>query len=262
MTVRAEQTFLPQFPEIQPTIMTAPTPTFTVERLTFNTLTELPHSWQAADYRALLGQLNFDNPEALPEAELKEMTQMALTDQEPREAAVAVLTYLFPEELTAGQIENLAHQILTERLWEENPELPLHRGFYQATQLLHEAFNGTFPSVKAVEFQVKCTAENAADLAVFGTDASDRATAAAPLLRLLAVGLPDNALLNRLYSDHLAGDKFAEAASIIWELRATEKTAESITFDVVSSAYWLEDFKYADTYPAPTHAEAAGEEAE
>ena len=242
--------------------MTAPTPTFTVERLTFATLTELPHSWQAADYRALLGQLNFDNSDALPEAELKEMCQMALTDLEPREAAVAVLTYLFPEELTAGQIENLAHQILTERLWEENPELPLHRGFYQATQLLYEAFNGTFPSVKAVEFQVKCTAANAADLTVFGADASDRATAAAPLLRLLAAGLPDNALLNRLFSDHLAGEKFAEAATILWELRAVAKTADSVTFDVVSSAYWLEDFKYADTYSAPTHADAPGEEAE
>ena len=242
--------------------MTAPTPTFTVERLNFATLTELPHSWQPADYRALLGQLNFDNAEALPEAELKEMCQMALTDLEPREAAEAVLTYLFPEELTAGQVDNLAFQILTERLWEENPELPLHRRFYQATQLLHEAFNGTFPSVKAVEFQVKCTAAGPDDLAVFGADAGDRATAAAPLLRLLAVGLPDNALLNRLFSSHLAGEKFTEAASILWELRATEKTAESITFNVVSSAYWLEEFKYADTYPAPTHADAPGEEAE
>ncbi len=242
--------------------MTASTPTFTVERLSFATLTELPHSWQAADYRALLAQLNFDNPNALPEAELKEMCQMGLTDLEPRSAAVAVLTYLFPEELTVGQVENLAHQMLTERLWEENPDLPLHRGFYQATQLLHEAFNGTFPSVEAVEFQVKCTAVSAADLAVFGPDAGERATAAAPLLRLLAVGLPDNALLNRLYSDRLADDKFAEAASILWELRAVEKTAESITFDVVSSAYWLEDFQDADTYTAPTHADASGEEAE
>ena len=242
--------------------MTAPAPTFTVERLTFATRTELPHSWQAADYRALLTQLHFDNPEALPEGELKEMAQMALTDLEPREAAVAVLTYLFPAELTAGQIENLAHQMLTERLWEENPELPLHRGFYQATQLLHEAFNGTFPSVKAVEFQVKCTAENAADLAVFGPNADDRATAAAPLLRLLAAGLPGNALLNRLYADHLAGEQFAEAAAILWEVRALEQTADAITFDVVSSAYWLEDFKYADTYAAPTHADAAGAETE
>ena len=141
-------------------------------------------------------------------------------------------------------------------------ELPLHRGFYQATQLLHEAFNGTFPSVTAVEFQVKCTAASPADLAVFGPDASDRATAAAPLLRLLAAGLPDNALLNRLFSGHLAGDKFAEAAAILWELRTVATTADAVTFGVVSSAYWLEDFKYADTYPAPTHADAPSEEAE
>jgi len=235
---------------------------FTVERLTFSSLTELPNSWQNADYKALLQKMNFEGADAVSEAELKEMCLMSFTDLEPREAAEVVLGYLYPEELNAGQIENLAHQMLTEKLWEENPELPLHRRFYQATQLLHDAYNGTFPSVKAVEFQVKCTAENAADLAVFGADADHAATAAAPLLRLLAVGLPDNALLNRLYSDHLAGDTFAEATSIIWELRATEKTAESITFDVVSSAYWLEDFKYADTYTAPTHAEAAGEEAE
>ena len=133
--------------------MTAFSPTLTVERLSFATLTELPHSWHAGDYRALLTQLNFDNPNALPEAETEgDVSRWPLTDLEPREAAVAVLTYLFPEELTAGQVENLSHQMLTERLWEENPELPLHRGFYQATQLLHEAFNGTFPSVKAVEF--------------------------------------------------------------------------------------------------------------
>ena len=249
-------------PSPQAPYMTAPTLPFTVERLSFATLTELPRSWQPADYRALLGQLNFDNPEALPEAELKEMCQMALTDLEPREAAEAVITYLFPEVLSAGQVDNLAHQMLTERLWEENPELTQHLGFYQATQLLHEAFNGTFPSVKAVEFQVKCTAASPADLDVFGTDAGDRTTAAAPLLRLLAVGLPDNALLNRLFSGHLAGENFAEAASILWELRVVEKTADAVTFDVVSSAYWLEDFKYADTYTAPTHADAAGEEAE
>jgi hypothetical protein len=241
--------------------MLASKPTFTVERLTFATLTELPNTWQNSDYRALLVKMDFDNPEALPEAELKEMCQMALTDQEPREAAETVLAYLLPDELSSGQLDNLAHQMLTERLWEENPELPLHRRFYQATQLLHEAFNGTFPSAKAVAFQVKCTAASPADLAVFGAAADDHASAAAPLLRLLAAGLPDNALLNRLFSGQLAGEQFAEAASILWELRVVEQTAESITFDVVSSAYWLEDFKYADTYSALTHADAPTTEA-
>jgi hypothetical protein len=230
--------------------MLTPAPKLTVERLSFSTLTELPNSWQNPDYKALLIKMNYDNPDSISETELKEMCLMSFTDLEPREAAEIVLGYLFPEQLTAGQIENLAHQMLTEKLWEENPELPLHKGFFQATQLLHDAYNGTFPSTRAVEFQVKCTAENASDLAVF----SD--SPAAPLLRLLAQGLPDNALMNRLFSVQLAGDKFEEARSILWQFTPGKTEDNSIIFDVVSSANWLEDFKYADTYEAATHADA------
>lgn len=181
---------------------------------------------------------------------------MSFTDLEPREAAEIALGYLFPEELNAGQIENLSHQMLTEKLWEENPELPLHKGFYQATQLLHDAYNGTFPATKAVEFQVKVTAENPDDLALFAE------APAAPLVRLLAPGLPDNALINRLFSTQVAGDAFPEAQAMLWQLTPGEKTANSLTFDVVSSAYWLEDFKYADQYEATTHADAAVAEEE
>ncbi|GAA3982859.1 hypothetical protein [Hymenobacter antarcticus] len=235
---------------------TTPTPKFTVERLTFATLTELPNTWQNQDYKALLVKMNYDNPDGISEAELKEMCLMSFTDLEPREAAEVVLGYLYPEELNAGQIENLSHQMLTEKLWEENPELPLHKGFYQATQLLHDAYNGTFPATKAVEFEVKVTAENAEDLAVFATEP------AAPLLRLLAPGLSDKALINRLFSSQLEGDKFEEAKSMLWQLTEKGKTATSITFDVVSSAYWLEDFKYADTYEAATHADTVAVEEE
>jgi len=229
-------------------------PIFTVERLTFSMLTELPDTWQNQDYKALLIKMEYENPEAIPEAELKEMCLMSFTDLEPREAAEIVLGYLFPEELNTGQIANLAHQMLTEKLWEENPELPLHKGFYQATQLLHDAYNGTFPATKAVDFQVKCTADAPDALAVFADEP------AAPLVRLLAPGLSDKALINRLFSSQLAGDKFEEAKSILWQLTTKEKTANSITFEVVSSAYWLEDFKYADTYEAPTHADTLAAE--
>lgn len=231
--------------------MSTSEPKFTVERLSFTTLTELPNTWQNQDYKNLLVKMEYENPDDISAAELKEMCLMSFTDMEPREAAEVVLGYLFPEELNEGQIANLSHQMLTEKLWEENPELPLHKGFYQATQLLHDAYNGTFPSTKAVEFQVKCTAENPADLAVFD-DAP-----AAPLLRLLAQGLPDSALINRLFAPQLAADSFPEAESMLWQLKAAEKSGPSITFDVVSSAYWLEDFKYADQYEATTHADAA-----
>ncbi|GAC1383594.1 MAG: hypothetical protein NVSMB30_31040 [Hymenobacter sp.] len=203
---------------------------FTVERLSFASLTELPNSWQNQDYKELLKKMNYENPDEISEAELKDMCLMSITELEPRAAAEVVLGYLFPEQLNAGQIENLAHQMLTEKLWEENPELPLHRGFYQATQLLHTAYNGTFPRAQAVQFAVKCTAENPADLSFFDEQPE------APLVRLLAQGLPDNALLNRLFSAQLAGTTFGEARSIIWQLTAAKEALDAVVFDVVSSA--------------------------
>lgn len=130
-------------------------PTFTVERLSFQHLAALPNAWQNADYLALLTQLDYDNPEAIAPAELKEMCQLALTDLEPTAAAEIVLGYLAGEQLTEGQTSQLAHQMETEKLWEENPKLELHQHFFNATQLLYDAYNGKFPHPQAVEFKVK-----------------------------------------------------------------------------------------------------------
>lgn len=224
---------------------------FTVERLTFDTLTQLPNSWQPADYKALLTKTGYDNPDEIAANELTDMAHMALTDLEPTEAAQLVLEYLFEDQLTTGQIENLAHQMLTEKLWEENPELSQHEGFFKATQLLYTAYNGKFPRAEAVQFQVQLTAEDAEALTIFDQQPE------APLLRLLAQGMPDNTLLKRLFHEQLDGTSFPEAPSIIWQLTPSKKTDNSVVFDVVSSAYWLDDFKYADTYPATTQADTA-----
>lgn len=229
--------------------------TYTVERLSFQHLAELPTAWQNADYLALLTKLDYDNPEALPAAELKAMCQMALTDLEPAAAAELVLDYLFADQLKDGQIDQLAHQMQTEKLWEENPKMELHQGFFNATQLLYEAYNGKFPHPQAVEFKVKVTAADPSGLAVFDH------SPAAPLLRLLAPGMSDRALLNRLFSEQLAGPAFPDAPSILWQLVPSERTATSVVFDVVGSDYWLEEFKYADTYQAATHADEAASEA-
>lgn len=228
---------------------------FTVERLSFDTLSELPNSWQNQDYTALLNLMNFDGTAQIAPAELKAMCLMALTDLEPTEAAQLVLGYLFTEQHTAGQIENLAHQMLTEKLWEENPQLEQHEGFFKATQLLHEAYNGKFPRAEAVQFQVKLTAEDAEGLALL----LDRPEA--PLLRLLAQGMPDNTLLKRLFGEQLAGTAFPEAEHIIWQARKVQQDANTLVLSVVGSAYWLDDFKYADTYEAATQADVIAEEA-
>ena len=219
-------------------------PTFTVERLSFQHLSALPNAWQNTDYLALLTQLDYDSPEAIAPAELKEMCQLAITDLESAEAAEQVLGYLVADQLTKGQTEQLAHQMETEKLWEENPKLELHQHFFNATQLLYDAYSGKFPHSQAVEFKVKITAAAPADLALL--DQNTPTT----LLRLLAPGLSDRALLHRLFSDQLAGGEFPEAESILWQLTPSEKTDTSVVYDIISSDYWLEDFKFADTYEA------------
>jgi hypothetical protein len=228
---------------------------FTVERLSFDTLSELPGSWTNQDYLKLLHLMTYDNPEEIEPAELKAMCLMALADLEPTEAAQLVLGYLFADELTTGQAENLAHQMLTEKLWEENPQLDQHQGFFKATQLLYEAYNGKFPRTEAVRFQVQLTADDAESLALLTSPQP-----AAPLLRLLAPGMPDNTLLKRLFHDQLASTSFPEAPHIIWQLRTITQQDATLVLEVVSSAYWLDDFKYADTYAATTQADELVEE--
>lgn len=221
---------------------------FTVERLSFQHLSALPNAWQPADYLNILKLLEYEDPEAIAPAELREMCQLALTDLEPAAAAEVVLGYLFAEELKTGQIAQLAHQMQTEKLWEENPNFALHRGFFNATQLLYDAYNGKFPHPQAVEFRVKLTATDPAALAALGPEP-------AALLRLLAPGLSESALLHRLFGEQLASGAFPEAADILWQLTPSDQAAGSVVYDVISSDYWLEDFKYADTYEATLPAE-------
>jgi hypothetical protein len=227
---------------------------FSLERLFFATIHELPNSWKNKDYLALLKQMGYDNAEEIPDSELQAMCLMSLTDLEPVQAAQVTLGYLFAGQLSAGQIENLSHQMLTEKLWEEYPELSLHEGFFKATQLLYTAYNGKFPRAEAVQFQIKLTAEENASLFLFDSNPE------APLLRLLAQGMPDSALLNRLFSEKLAGDSFEEANHIIWRLDIIEKGNSHVIFEIVSSAYWLEDFKYADSYVGQTQPDRLPEE--
>jgi hypothetical protein len=222
---------------------------FEVEILSFDTLNELPDSWTDADYLSLLSKMDYENPEDIKPSELKEMCMMSLTDFEPGEAAEIVLEYLTSEQLTKGQIENMSHEIQTEKLWEENPKLSLHPDFFRATQLLHDAFNGSFPRTEAVQFQVNATGDPADISAVFTENP------AAPIVRLLSKGMSDRTLVNRLFGDQIEGNQFEEAKYMLWQLKVVEQNANSIVYDIVSSAYWFDDIKYADKYSASTHAD-------
>ena len=222
---------------------------FKVERLHFKTINELPNAWTNQDYTNILEIMEYSDVSEMKPEELKEMCLMSLTDYEPEDAAKIVLAYIFKDRLNKGQIENISNEMVDERMWEEYADLSLHEAFFNVNQLLYEAFNGEFPRPEAVNFQVKVTGTQKDGMEVL------KDSPEAPLIRLLVAGMPQNTLIYRLFEEQVDGDRFTDAKDIIWQLKIEEIDGNERLFDIISSSYWFQDFKYADAFEADTHAD-------
>jgi hypothetical protein len=62
-------------------------------------------------------------------------------------------------------------------------------------------------------------------------------------LRLLASGMPDDAVLKRLFQTELQSEEFANADAILWQIHEVENSRDSglacARYDVYSSWQWL-----------------------
>jgi hypothetical protein len=216
---------------------------FTVELLKFEIIEELENGWNTDDYRALLVAAEYGDTSEIADEELKEMSLIALSDYEPEEAAKIVLTYIFAGTLNAGQVNNLANEMLDEKMWEEYADLSLHEQFFSVSQLLYQAFKGKFPHPEAVRCRVKIDAEEKAGYAIFEKDTETA------LLRILVQGMPPNTLISRLFEDQVSEGEFREAKDIIWQFKE-EVEDDALIFELISSEYWLRDLKYAEPFEA------------
>jgi len=208
------------------------------------TIEVLPNSWSTEDYKNLLDIMDYGDTTELSEKELEEMCLLSLSDNETNEAAEIVLKYLFKDALNDGQVQNLSHEMLNEHPWEEYADLSMHETFYNAGQLLYKAYNGKFPHPTAIHFEVTFEVKSKMMLAVFDEDTEKH------VIRILAQGMPENTLLKRLFDDQLEDGPFKDAKDIIWQLNKTAETDTTITFDVLSSNRWFEDFKYVEDFEA------------
>lgn len=222
---------------------------FNVTRLSFKTISELPGYWTETKYLDLLELMDFDKPAGLDKSEIKDMCLMSLTDNEPEDAAKIVLNYVFGNRLNKGQIENLSNEMLEEKLWEEYADLSLHEEFFAVHQLLYDAFEGTFPHPEAVSFQINIQEISKNNVSIF------EGYPEAPIVRLIAGGLPNNSVINRLFDDKIEGEKFQEAKDILWQLKMTKNDNNELIADVISSHYWFKDLKYVNGFVAETHAD-------
>ena len=218
------------------------------------TLAEIPGTWQPADYRAILSAAGFADADALSDPEAREMTLMALADLDPAEAASVLLNYRLGEELNEGQIDQISHDMQNDKIFEEYPEIGLHRHLFDANQLLRRAYNGKFPNGEAVLVQAT----------VSFPDASTAPTelTAGLVLRALGPALSDRSLIKRLYAGELTADTPFEAAeNIAWELTATPTdTPATFAVRLVSSEYWLHDLADSGEFAGEITLPEAGED--
>ncbi|KUO67964.1 MAG: hypothetical protein APF83_12855 [Lutibacter sp. BRH_c52] len=193
------------------------------------TVDEIPGYWTTEDYLQLLEKYNFPDAGTAKKETLHELLLMAITDFEPKEAAIIVLTHKLGDLLTEGQIEQISNDMLVDTVCEEYPEIALQYALYNCNQLLYKAFNGTFPSANATIIDCAITP-------IVGSPAIK--ITKEMLLKLFSNGLSDRNILKRLFSEQMNENAdFPEAEGIVWNL----ESKDLINFSVSTSANLLKD---------------------
>jgi len=226
---------------------------FRVQVRVFSKLLEIPGARSSKDFSALLDALDFGDQSGVQDHDMRELCIMSLQDREPEEAAYFVLKHDVGGMLRDGQLRHMATEMLEEKLWEEYPDASLHERLFNAGSLLYEALPRHFPEPDAVRVQLEVAASNASAREVLASPVQESF-----LVRLLANGMDQGAVLRRVYDEQLASHSFPEAAQIIWTFSAT-RMRDDMNFEVVGSGYWLNPLRDCETYDSSAHADETPE---
>ena len=228
---------------------------FKVDILSFVKISEIENVWTADDYRALLSMMDIaeDELDGMNDSDLREMCLMSLNDFEHHESANFLLTHIFKDEITEGKIDQLSHQMIENKLWEEHADSAYHWNLFNAYGLLRKAYNGIFKEPTGVKFTVKISTNTKELFEIF--DSSLHAV----IVRLLANGLNETAILNRLYEEQISGDNFPEAKNILWLLKEISITEKERQYEITSSELWFGELEAGMRFEAKAHADVAEE---
>lgn len=193
---------------------------------------EIPGFWTEAKLRDLLAAFGVEGLTDIPAAEVKDYLSMAMSDLEPEESAQIVLRSLFSkDELTDGQVEQISHDMLQDKIVEEYPAIEFHEQLFYANQLLFKGYNGKFPNTFASI--IDCTIT---PLKEGGPKLNE-----ADVIQILSGGLKQHCVIMRLLEDQLSGkEAFPTAPHVLWTFEKKPNHA----FQLTTSDYWIseEDF--------------------
>ncbi|MFT6987528.1 MAG: hypothetical protein ACJAT7_003384 [Psychromonas sp.] len=231
---------------------------FNVEILSILKVSEIENGWVADDYKALLAMIDIGEDElgGMGESELKDMCLMSLNDLEPHESAKLLLAHIFKDEITEGKIDQISHQMLEKNLWEVHAEPAYHMSLFNAYELSRKAYNGTFTEPTGVKFTIKISANKKDSFEIF-----DRSLHAV-IVRLLANGLKESAILNRIFEEKINADSFPDAKNILWILKELSTTDNERQYEITSSYLWFGELENIMSFDADAHADLEQEDEE
>ncbi len=224
---------------------------FNVEILSFLKISEIENAWMADDYKTLLAMMGIGEDElsGMSESDLEEMCLMSLYDFEDHESAKFLLAHIFKDRITEGKIDQLSHQMVENNLWEEHANPAYHRSLFNAYGLLRKAYNGTFSEPTGVQFTIKITANKKDSFEIFEPSLH------AVIVRLLANGLNESAILNRLFEEQIRGEHFPAAKNILWMEKELSKTDKERQYEITSSYLWFGGLENVMSFEANAHAD-------
>ena len=192
-----------------------------------NTVDEIEEYWTNEDYINLLEKFDYPDASDADPATLRELLFMAISDFEPRDAAVVVLEYKLSEDLNEGQIQQISNDMFLDKVCEEYPEIGLHAKLFHINQLLFKAYNGKFPNAKAT----------IVTLTIAPLESENKIQLTKEyVLKLLSKGLSDGNLIKRLFDQAMNENApFPEAEDVLWDLTTTN----TLNYTILTSEYWL-----------------------
>lgn len=228
---------------------------FNVEILSFMKISEIENVWMTDGYKSLLSMMDIDEDElgGMTESEIQEMCLMSLNDFEHHQSAEFLLRHLFKDEITEGKIEQMGHQMVEAKLWEEHADSAYHKRLFDAYGLLRKAYKGIFKEPTGVKFTIKITANNDESFDIF--DSSLHAV----VVRLISYGLDETAILNRLFEEQISGKNFPDAKNILWILNEKSITEKERQYEITSSDLWFGELEEGMSFEAQAHADAEKE---
>lgn len=221
-------------------------PKFEVQVTEFKTLKELEGSWKTLDYKAILALCDFDGINQIDDSELYDYLALYLSDLEPEESAEILLSYKLGDKLNAGQIQEIAHTMVDDPIWEEYQDISLHEDLFKVSSLLYKIYNGKFPKPSAVKAVLEIVPDNQKSEEILKDISSSF------LCRLLADGMNSHSVLIRLFVKNLLGKSFLESEHIIWDYKVVSQLQERTTVEIITSYYWIDELQHTSTFT--THA--------